>query len=111
MAFWASVDNVVSHHLRYPTRKMVEAELGGVEAMFTVFGLHYCRMFADPRMNVLFDTRHADTNVSALEHGKRVASALMDRWFVRRHASMFTLLPCTFAGLRLGGIMDFGEHW
>merc|ERR1712129_153490 len=32
-------------------------------------------------MNVLFDTRHEDTNVCALEHGKRTASALMDRWY------------------------------
>ena len=31
-------------------------------------------------MKVLFDTRHPDTNVSALEHGKRIASALHDRW-------------------------------
>ena len=30
-------------------------------------------------MIVLFDSRHPDTNVSALEHGKRIASVLMSR--------------------------------
>lgn len=65
----------------YPSKEMVERELGGLEGIFTLFGCHYCRMFADPRMNVLFDSRHPDTNVSALDHGKRVASALMDRWY------------------------------
>merc|ERR1712228_775205 len=35
-------------------------------------------------MNVLFDTRHSDTASSAIEHGKRVASALLDRWFGTR---------------------------
>lgn len=96
---------------------MVEAELGGVEAMFTVFGLHYCRMFADPRMNVLFDTRHADTNVSALEHGKRVASALMDRWFVPQRAALLACVAevhtccSTPRTCILYIMMNFGDHW
>ena len=53
--------------------------MGGVEGFYTIFGVHYCHMFANPRMSVLFDTRHADTNVNAYEHGKRVGSALLTR--------------------------------
>jgi hypothetical protein len=59
----------------------VEEELGGLEGVFTVFACHYRRIFEDPRMNVLFDTRFEDTNVSALEHGKRIGSAMLDQWF------------------------------
>ena len=51
----------------FPSRAEVDEELGGVDGMFTLFGLHYCRMFANPRMNVLFDTRHADSAVNAME--------------------------------------------
>lgn len=65
----------------HPSRSDFEREFGGLEGFFILFGCHYCRMFEDPRMNVLFDSRHADTNVSAKEHGKRVSSALLDRWF------------------------------
>ena len=68
----------------YPPRRQLEEELGGLEGFFTLFGCHYCRMFADPRMRVLFDSRHADTNVSALEHGKRVGASLLDRWYGTR---------------------------
>ena len=63
------------------SKERVEQELGGLESVFTVFATHYRRMFEDPRMSVLFDTRHADTNVSALEHGKRIGSAMLDEWF------------------------------
>ena len=65
----------------YPTVDMLQRELDGPEGLFTLSGCHYIRMFADPRMNVLFDTRFGDSAVSALEHGKRVASALLDRWY------------------------------
>ena len=44
------------------------------------FGLFYKRLLSDPRMMVLFDASHADTNVSAAEHGKRLALALLSRW-------------------------------
>ena len=57
----------------------IELELGGIDGFYTLFGLHYCGMFANPRMSVLFDTRSADTNVCALDHGKRVAAVLLDR--------------------------------
>ena len=62
----------------FPSKEMLERELGGREGLFLVFGLHYCGMFANPRMRVLFDTRHEDTAVSAFDHGKRVASTLLD---------------------------------
>jgi len=63
------------------SRQHTEEELGGIEGVFTLFACHYRRMFEDPRMRVLFDTRHDDTNVSALEHGKRIGSAMLDQWF------------------------------
>ena len=58
----------------------IENELGGVDGFFVMFAVHYCNMFANPRMLVLFDTRHEDTNVCAYEHGRRVASLVLDRW-------------------------------
>ena len=67
------------------SRERVEEELGGLEGVFTVFGCHYCRLFADPRMRVLFDTRFEDTNVSAMDHGKRLGSAMLDQWFGTRY--------------------------
>ena len=63
----------------FPTKAEMEAEIGGVGGFFILFGTHYTRMFADPRMSVLFDSRHQDTNVCALDHGKRIASFLADR--------------------------------
>ena len=63
----------------------IESELGGVEGFFIMFGIHYCQMFANPRMSVLFDTRNADTNVCAYEHGKRIASVLLTRWCGTNH--------------------------
>ena len=45
-----------------------------------MWGLHYAGMWADPRMSVLFDTRDpVDAKVCALDHGKRVASLILDR--------------------------------
>ena len=35
-------------------------------------------MFANPRMNVLFDTRDKDSAVSAMDHGRRVAATILD---------------------------------
>ena len=52
--------------------------LGGVDGYYTLCGLHYCNLFANPRMNVLFDTRDEDTAASALDHGKRIACTLLD---------------------------------
>eukprot|EP00039_Didymoeca_costata_P018195 m.332527 g.332527 ORF g.332527 m.332527 type:complete len:234 (-) comp16957_c0_seq1:691-1392(-) len=83
-----------------PTKEEVVTELGDLECFLLMFGLHYCRMFSDPRMNVLFDTRHADTNVSALDHGKRVGAAVLDRWYGTRYfrslgrgSSFFAVTP------------------
>jgi hypothetical protein len=50
---------------------------GGKETLKLWFGTFYCRMFQDPRMNVLFDVRHEEANVSAAEHGKRLYLALL----------------------------------
>ena len=36
-------------------------------------------MFKDPHLLVLFDSRDKDTNVSALEHGTRLASVILSR--------------------------------
>ena len=60
----------------------IEKELGGIDGFFTMFGCHYVGMFSNPRMNVLFDTSHKnDANSNALDHGKRVASSLLDLQF------------------------------
>lgn len=57
----------------------IEEELGGVDGLNTLFGVHYCNMWKNPRMVVLFDSRHPDTNVCALDHGKRIAAVLISR--------------------------------
>ena len=62
----------------FPSVEELNEELGGVDGLFTLFGLHYCGMFANPRMQVLFDTRHKDTASSAMDHGKRIAATLLD---------------------------------
>ena len=65
-----------------PTMEEIEKELGGIDGFFTLFGCHYVGMFSNPRMNVLFDTSHKnDANSNALDHGKRVASSLLDLKF------------------------------
>ena len=63
---------VVSDHHGHPVRiclslleliwnthpvQELDNELGGVDGYFTMFGMHYVGMFANPRMRVLFDTR------------------------------------------------------
>ena len=62
----------------FPSMEEINTELGGVEGFFLMFGLAYCYAFENPRMRVLFDSRHADTAVCALDHGKRVAATLLD---------------------------------
>jgi len=62
----------------FPSKQEIEDELGGVEGLYVLFGCHYCRLFDNPRMKVLFDTRHEDSAVNALEHGKRIAATLLD---------------------------------
>lgn len=65
----------------FPTLKELDEELGGPDGLFTLFACHYCRMFADPRMSVLFDTRDKDSAASAMDHGKRIGSMLLDSVF------------------------------
>ena len=62
----------------WPTAAEYDAELGGADGFFTLCGLHYCNLFANPRMFVLFDSRDADSAVSAMDHGKRIAATLLD---------------------------------
>ena len=62
----------------WPTAAELDSELGGPDGFFTLCGLHYCNLFANPRMVTLFDTRDADTAVSAMDHGKRIAATLLD---------------------------------
>lgn len=70
----------------YPSMSEIEKELGGVQGFFTLFAMHYCGMFTNPRMNVLFDTRdEQDAKTSAMEHGKRIAATLLDTWFGTSH--------------------------
>lgn len=64
----------------FPSPEELDEELGGVDGLYTVFGVHYCRMFVNPRMLVLFDTRsEEDANTSAMDHGRRIVCALMDQ--------------------------------
>jgi len=88
-----STGHVVSEG--FPSVKEMEEELGGVEGMFVIFGLHYVGMFANPRMNVLFDTRDKDSAASAMDHGKRICSTLLDAVFGTRY---FASLGRGFSG-------------
>ena len=45
------------YHLGILNFQELDDELGGVDGYFTMFGMHYVGMFANPRMRVLFDTR------------------------------------------------------
>lgn len=87
----------------WPTAQQLDAELGGPDGFFTLCGLHYCNLFENPRMNVLFDTRDKDTAVSAMDHGKRIAATLLDETLGTRY----------FASLGRGGSGAFavmGTH-
>ena len=66
-------------HLLPPPQDVLETEIGKA-TMLTWFGTFYQRMMTDPRMAVLFDARHQEANVSAAEHGKRLALFLWTRW-------------------------------
>lgn len=79
----------------FPSMETIARELGGVEGFFLMFGLHYCHMFSNPRMSVLFDSRHADTAVCALDHGKRVAATLLD---LALHTRFYGQLGRGFSG-------------
>lgn len=59
---------------RSPTKAMVE-ELGGREAFLEVIGTFYERLFADPRMRVLF-TEFRDEK-SPQEHGRLLGSFIL----------------------------------
>ena len=65
--------------MRHPSASDINEKIGK-DLMLEWFGMFYRRMMADPRMAVLFDTSHADTNVSAAIHGERLALALMTQW-------------------------------
>ena len=62
----------------WPSMQELEEELGGPDGFFTLCGLHYCNLFKNPRMFVLFDTGDPDSAVCAMDHGKRIAATLMD---------------------------------
>jgi hypothetical protein len=70
-----------------PTMQELQTELGGPDGFFTLCGLHDVNLFANPRMHVLFDTRDLDTAVSAMDHGKRIASTLLDETLGTRYFS------------------------
>jgi hypothetical protein len=53
-------------------------QFGGRDNYFGVFTDHYSKIMTDPFINVLFDTRHQDTNVSNVEHGKRLGGFFLD---------------------------------
>ena len=48
----------------WPTAAELDSELGGPDGFFTLCGLHYCNLFANPRMVTLFDTRDADDDMA-----------------------------------------------
>ena len=53
-------------------------------------------MFSNPRMQVLFDTRKDEhSKSSAMDHGKRIASTLLDLWYGTNH---FASLGRGFSG-------------
>ena len=79
----------------WPTLAELDAELGGPDGFFTLCGMHYCNLFANPRMWPLFDTRDKDTAVSALDHGKRIAATLLDETL---GTSFFASLGRGFSG-------------
>lgn len=79
----------------WPTTAELDEELGGPDGFFTLCGIHYCNLFANPRMWVLFDTREADSAACAMDHGKRIASALLDGW---HGSSYFGSLGRGFSG-------------
>jgi hypothetical protein len=81
--------------LGWPTMEELNHELGGPHGFFTLCGIHYCNLFANPRMWVLFDTRQPDTAVSAMEHGKRIAATIMDMTLGTRY---FASLGRGFSG-------------
>ena len=56
--------------------------------MKLLFACQYRRMYNDPLLNPLFDGRDPDTNVSALEHGKRLGSLIADRMLGGRRWNM-----------------------
>ena len=70
----------------HPTLQELETGIGGIDGFFTLFGCHYVGMFSNPRMQVLFDTRSKeDAKHSAMDHGKRTASAFLDLWYGTRY--------------------------
>jgi len=79
----------------WPTMEELEKELGGPDGFFTLCGIHYCNLFANPRMRVLFDTRDKDSAASAMDHGKRIAATLMDESLGTRY---FASLNRGFSG-------------
>jgi truncated hemoglobin YjbI len=66
-------------YLLPPSLDLLESKVGKMK-MIDWFGTFYQRMMNDPRMAVLFDTRHEEANVSAAEHGKRLSLLLWSRW-------------------------------
>ena len=68
-----------SRHILQPSEHDLVTKIGK-KRMIEWFGTFYKRMMDDPRMAVLFDTNHKESNVSAAEHGKRLALALWSRW-------------------------------
>jgi truncated hemoglobin YjbI len=68
-----------SHHILPPSEDELVTKIGK-ERMILWFGTFYKRMMEDDRMAVLFDTSNKEANVSAAEHGKRLALALWSRW-------------------------------
>ena len=74
--------NLVSRRNNYifpPSPYDIETKIGR-DRMILWFGTFYKRILDDPRMAVLFDTNHKESNVSAAEHGKRLALAILSQW-------------------------------
>ena len=78
----------------WPTAKELDDEVGGPDGFFTLCGLHYCNLFANPRMNVLFNA-DSDSQACAMDHGKRIAATLLDETLGTRY---FASLGRGFSG-------------
>ena len=79
----AEIMELISRRSRYilpPSEHELMSNIGGKDRLLLWFGLFYKRMMEDPRMAVLFDARHEETNVSAAQHGRRLALAFWSRW-------------------------------
>ena len=62
-----------------PSRQQIE-KLGGPQKYCEIIGQFYSRFLEDPITKVLLDRTHADSDVTAEEHGKRLGLMFLQRY-------------------------------